>query len=524
MIRLVQHLIEGSADRYPNKTALVSDKKRYTYGDIDKAADRLADGLSQCNLKPQDRVITFLDNSIESIVALFGILKAGGIFVPIHPGLKSKKLAYILHDTDAHAMIASAGKQQIVCEAIKTAPLLKHIIWVERSQERSPTADQSGPKHHSWNSFFEGNSAAHRPESVGIDVDLAALIYTSGSSGLPKGVMSAHYNMIAAVQSINDYIKNRNDDIILNVLPLSFDYGLYQILLAFHKGATVVLEKSFTYPYEIIELLSIHKITGFPIVPTIAAILGKMETIKEYELPNLRYITSTGDTLSAESIRKLVRLFPRAKIFSMYGLTECKRVSYLPPEYISAKPDSVGIPIPNSQVRIVSERGEPLPAGEVGELTVRGSHVMQGYWRLPEETERTFRPGRTRSDAVLHTGDHFKQDHEGFLYFVGRRTELIKCKGERVSPKEIENFLNGLEGVIQSAVIGIPDEIVGQRIAAIVVLREGNNLDSEMILRSCQDHLESQLVPQIVEIRERLPLSDNGKIDKKLLLQEYLRA
>jgi acyl-CoA synthetase (AMP-forming)/AMP-acid ligase II len=349
-----------------------------------------------------------------------------------------------------------------------------------------------------------------------IDLDLATIIYTSGSTGEPKGVMSAHINVISAVRSITIYLENVEDDIVLCALPLSFDYGLYQILMTFAFGGTVVLEKSFIFPYRVMEKLAAEQVTGLPLVPTMVALMLQMNFSK-FDLSSLRYITNTAAALPVAHISKLKKSFPGVQIFSMYGMTECKRVSYLPPEDIARKPDSVGISMPNEEVFIVNEAGKEVATGDIGELVVRGSNVMQGYWNSPEETTITFRRGSFHGSTTLYTGDLFKKDQDGYLYFIARKDDLIKTKGERVSPKEIENTLCEMETVAEAAVIGIPDEILGQAIKAFVVTKNGNKLTEKQVMRYCAKNLESFMIPRYIEFRDSFPKSSSGKVDKKRL-------
>jgi acyl-CoA synthetase (AMP-forming)/AMP-acid ligase II len=355
------------------------------------------------------------------------------------------------------------------------------------------------------------------PCATGIDLDLAAIIYTSGSTGEPKGVMSAHRSMVAAARSITRYLENVESDIIMVVLPLSFDYGLYQVLMAFLFGGAVVLEKSFLFPVKILEKVVQERVTGLPLVPTMAALLLQMENLARFDFSALRYITNTAAALPVAYIRKLQALFAHVTIFSMYGLTECKRVSYLPPNQLDKRPDSVGIPIPNEEVFVVDEHGNEVPPGQVGELVIRGSNVMQGYWNAPEETAKKFRPGPNRGEILLYSGDLFKRDAEGFLYFVARKDDMIKTKGERVSPKEIENALFDLKGVAEAAVIGVPDDILGQAVKAFIVKDKGTDLTEKDVLNHCSKNLEAFMVPKYVEFTGSFPKSASGKIDKKNL-------
>jgi len=382
-------------------------------------------------------------------------------------------------------------------------------------KHQTPNTEHRAPSFGQHN--FSTATSNLKPETAVIDVDLATIIYTSGSTGDPKGVMSAHYNVVAAARSITTYLENVEDDILLNTLPLAFDYGLYQLLMAFLFGGTLVLEKSFAFPYRVIERLVQEKVTGFPIVPTMLAILLQLDDIKQFDFSSLRYISNTAAALPVAHLKKLRGLFPHVTIYSMYGLTECKRVSYLPPKDIDRKPESVGIPMPNEEVFIVNDRGEELGPGKIGELVVRGSNVMQGYWNSQEETALRFRPGSSRGDAMLYTGDLFKKDEEGFLYFVARKDDLIKTKGERVSPKEIENTLCELNGVAEAAVIGVPDDIFGQAIKAIIVLKKNTGITEKAIMKYCMNNLESFMIPKYLEFRKSFPKSPSGKVDKKQL-------
>ena len=290
--------------------------------------------------------------------------------------------------------------------------------------------------------------------------------------------------------------------------------------MAFKFGGTVVLEQSFAYPYEIIKQMVKERVTGFPGVPTMFAILLQMDDLKKYDLSSLRYITNTAASLPVEHIQRLRGAFTQAKLYSMYGLTECKRVSYLPPEELDRRPGSVGRGMPNEEVWVVDGNGNRVGPGIVGELVVRGSNVMRGYWGDPETTDRVLRPGPIPGEKVLYTGDLFKTDEEGFLYFVGRKDDMIKTKGERVSPKEVENTLYSLEGIVEAAVIPVPDEILGQAIKAYIVRRNGFPLTEKDILKHCKNELEEFAIPKYIEFRSSLPKTSSGKIDKLTLKQE----
>ena len=516
---LVQDFLINSAERFPDKIALVCGEHRYTYAQIFEHSRRLACALRAMGLQRQDRVVIFCENSVKSVVALFGTLMASGIFVMLNPAMKSKKLAYILNDSGASAFIAQTTKSTVIQGALLGAtPALRHVIWVGAEENRMAPASRHAVDHR-WGDLLSGPGSAAPAAPVGtIDMDLAAIIYTSGSTGDPKGVMSAHYNMVASARSIGKYLENSPDDIILSTLALSYGYGLYQVLTTFMVGGTVILEPSFAFPNKVIQRLAEEQVTGMPIVPTIAALLLNLKDLGRFDLRSLRYITNAAAALPVRHISHLRELFPHVRIYSMYGLTECTRVCYLPPDQIARLPASVGIPMPNCEAFVVDEEGRNLGPNQVGELVVRGSNVNQGYWALPEETAKQFRPGRYRAEILLYTGDLFRRDEEGFLYFVARKDDLIKTKGERVSPKEIEDVICDLDGVLEAAVVGVPDDILGQAVKAFVVCNGGRTLTEVDIINQCKKNLEPFMVPKQVEVCGFLPKTPNGKIDKKQLV------
>ncbi len=564
---LLQNFLEQSARRLPDKTALICGDERLTYNQIDEQANRLAWFLRDLCVERQDRVAIFLDNSVESVVSLFGVLKVDAIFLILSPTLKAPKLSYILNDCQVKVVITHTSKAKVVSEAVARTSDLRHILWIG-----SPPSDVlEGVTHHPFDSacslthssasngldllppmvidlasnlkrsdpltsdvvnhsastaflapptsnvVSSASNALALPPTSNIDLDLATIIYTSGSTGDPKGVMLTHANMVSAATSITTYLENREDDIIMDVLPLSFDYGLYQVLMAFKFGGTVVLERSFAFPYQVIQRMMEEGVSGFPGVPTIFSILLGLKDLHKFEFSSLRYITNTAAALPAAHIERIRKAFPHVRLYSMYGLTECKRVSYLPPEELDRRPTSIGRGMPNEEVWIVDERGEPVGANVVGELVVRGSNVMRGYWGLPEETARALRRGRYPGEVVLYTGDLFRKDGEGFLYFVGRRDDMIKSRGERISPKEIEQCLCALQGVAEAAVIGVPDEILGQAIWAFVRCQDGERVTESRVLKHCKIYLEDFMLPKAVRFVSSFPKTSTGKIDKLAL-------
>jgi long-chain acyl-CoA synthetase len=510
----VESFLELSAARSPEKTALVCNGCRFTYGQLEARANRLAASLTAAGVQRGDRVAIYLENSVEAVISVFAILKAGAVFVVVNPTTKADKLSYILINSRATGLITDQTKLSTLSNAVAGTPHLQGV-WVAGG---TPGAEFATSRRlfDLRATLDDINLPVVPPIKKCIDIDLAALIYTSGSTGRPKGVMLTHLNIVSAVTSITTYLANQPDDIILSVLPLSFDYGLYQVLMAFKFGGTLVLERSFTYPYRIIELLNQEHVTGFPMIPTISALLLQLD-LAAHRFPALRYITNTAAALPTEHIRQLRRLLPDVKIFSMYGLTECKRVSYLPPDQIDIRPASVGRGMPNEEVYIVDDAGRRAEAGVVGELVVRGSNVMKGYWELPEETDRMLKPGPLPGEKVLHTGDLFRMDEEGYLYFVGRKDDIIKTRGEKVSPREVEDVLHAMPGVAEAAVIGVPDEVMGEAIKAVVRPQAGVRLTAAQVIHWCSLKLENFMVPRFVDFEGEFPKTSTGKISKRKL-------
>lgn len=509
---LVHQSLELSAQQHPDKTALIFRDQRLTYSDFNRRATTLAHGLVEKGVQRGDRVIVWHANSVETCIAIYAILKAGGAFVIINPTTKSEKLLALIKDCTPAALVTDEPHLQQIKESLWALVPELEVILVGEQPWLSPRV--------TLYSQILANSIDTPPPVRCIDRDLAALIYTSGSTGVPKGVISAHYNIIAAVSAITQYLENTEDDRIINVLPLSFDYGLYQLLMAVFVGSTLVLEQSFAFPYEILDLMRRERVTGFPGVPTIFAMLLQLDSEK-LRLPDLRYVTNTGAALPVNHIERLREsLGSKVRIYSMYGQTECKRTLYLPPEELDCRPGSVGIPIPNEEVFVVDDSGNEVPPGEIGELIVRGANVMLGYWGFPEESAHVFRTGSLPGERVLYSGDLFRRDEDGFLYFIARKDDIIKSRGQKVSPKEVEAALFRIEGIADAAVVGIAHRLWGQAIQAHVSLSSGTELDEKAIIRQCRQLLEDFMVPHEVIFHNVLPKSASGKTDYSVLISD----
>jgi long-chain acyl-CoA synthetase len=510
---LVQDLLQNSAERYPDKVALICDGSRMTYSEIEAATNRLANALKEHGVARGDRVAIYLHNSIPSVIGIFAILKAGGVFVVINATTRSDKLSYILNNCSATAIITESRNLPLLENLAGSVPSLLCAV-ISASQDLP--ADHTGGLALLDYEQIQAAYPAICPARVNIDLDLACLIYTSGSTGDPKGVMSDHSNMLFAASSITTYLRNVPEDVVINVLPLSFDYGLYQLIMVFMFGGTLVLERSFAYPSAILQRMETEKVTGFPGVPTVFSLLLKID-LSSYDLSCLRYLSNTAAALPVSHIQHIRQKFPWATLYSMYGLTETKRTLYLPPEQLDIRPDSVGVAIPGTEVWLADENGNRLPAGSTGELVVRGRHVMRGYWNDPDATAQRYRPGPMPGERLCYTGDIFRMDAEGYLYFQARKDDIIKSRGEKVPPKEVENILYAIPGVTEAAVIGINDPVLGQAIKAFLVL-DGVELTEADVLRHCRAHLEDFMVPHRVEFRDELPKTSSGKVTKQGLV------
>jgi long-chain acyl-CoA synthetase len=516
----VEHFLENSARHYPDKVALICGNERMTYRQVENGANELARALIQAGVQRGDRVVTFLPNSKEAVIAIFATLKAGAVFVVLNPTTKPDKLTYILNNCRATAMVTWGARIASDTDIWAETPHLRSVFMLGPSEAQTEAIKSSGKKMISFEDVRRGTADIQPPDKRCIDIDLAALIYTSGSTGRPKGVMVTHLNIVSAATSITTYLENTHDDVVINMLPLAFDYGLYQLLMMFKVGGTLVLHDSFAFPNVVIDKVIREGVTGFPIVPTVSALLLQMD-LSKYTFPKLRYISNTAAALPVEHIRKLRELFPQVRLYSMYGLTECKRVSYLPPEQLDIRPASVGRGMPNEEVYIVDENGHRVGPDVVGELVIRGANVMKGYWELPEETDRCLKPGPLPGEKVLYSGDLFRSDEEGYLYFVGRKDDIIKTRGEKVSPREVEDAIYALEGVAEVAVIGVPDAILGNAIMAVLTLRPGAQITKREVLRHCSGRLEDFMMPKIVEFRVSMPKTESGKISKRMIAAEH---
>ncbi len=518
MVNLVHDLIYHSANRSPQADAIAYQGQIKSYGEIAHEVERCAKGLLTTGLSNHERVAVYLEKRIETVIALFAANAAGGVFVPINPLLKPDQVRYIMTDCNVRVLVTSAERYKLLADALPACHDLHSIIIVDNTED---IPQVQGLNLLTWDDCLSAESG-QRPFRV-IDNDMATILYTSGSTGKPKGVVLSHRNVVTGAKSVSEYLRNQPEDRILSVLPLSFDYGLSQLTTAFHVGATNVL-MNYLLPRDIIRVIEKENITGLAAVPPLWIQLAQLNWSN---IKSLRYITNSGGAMPRATLDQLRNAFPDTQIFLMYGLTEAFRSTYLPPGEIDQRPDSIGKAIPNAEILVLREDGSPCVPGEPGELVHRGALVSLGYWNDPEKTAACFKPiiskqhGLTIPELAVWSGDTVRMDEEGFLYFIGRRDEMIKTSGYRVSPTEIEEVIYATGMVGEAVAIGVPHPVLGQAILVIATPRRDEKLEIEDLLTACKRQLPAFMLPSHIDIRPgHLPRSPNGKIDRKTLFQE----
>jgi len=506
-------MLRTSAQRDPEKEALVHGKERLAYREVYARTTGLATGLRDAGLTRGDRIGIYLEASIQQVVSIFGISEAGGVFVPINGTLFPDQVAHIAKDCGMKGLITTRKKLASLAEVLPQIPSLEFLVLTEEGEslEVRPTV-------HIFEEFC-GLGPATPANEASISKDLAAILYTSGSTGKPKGVMLSHANVMAGSSIVSTYLGITASERILAVLPFSFDAGMNQLMTAFQQGGTCVLI-NFVFAREVVQALVKERITGLAGVPTLWSLLAQPNSGLDKQLPpSLRYITNTGGAMPQAVLAVLRRTLTNTKIFLMYGLTEAFRSTYLPPEELDRRPTSMGKAIPDTEILVMTENGQRCKPGEIGELVHRGPTVSLGYWGRPEDTARALRsnpllPSELGDcEKVCYSGDLVKTDEDGFLYFVGRRDTMIKSSGFRISPTEVEEALFSSGKLRGAAVIGIPDEVLGQTIKAFVTQRDGDPLDAEALLAHCGEKLPRYMVPKTIEILSELPKTSSGKVD-----------
>jgi acyl-CoA ligase (AMP-forming) (exosortase A-associated) len=499
-------ILKNSAVNFPNKAAVVLHSRSVSYKDLDAQTNAVANYLLARGIKKGDRVGIFLERSLEEVISLWGIAKAGGIFVNIEPRLTPDQVSYRIENCGMRYVISSEKKRDALREDGKT--------------EVINTKDFD---------FIIEHHANEPPGNAGLsENDLAAILYTSGSTGYPKGAVLNHGNLVLGTRIVAQYLGNTQHDVIISALPFCFDYGLNQMFTAFFAGGTLVLQASM-FPGDICKTLIEQRITGFAGIPTTwVMLLQDISPFKKSDFPHLRYITNSGGMIPARYLNELKKVLKKTKIYLMYGLTEAFRSTYLPPEEIDHRPTSIGKAIPGVQVAVIDKDGKECQAGEEGMLVHRGGVIFQGYWNDPEETNKVLKPfplfpgGPREREMAVWSNDIVKKDEEGFLYFIGRNDEMIKCLGHRISPQEIEDVLYKMEQIEEAVVFGITDDLWGQKIKAVVSLKEKNGrISKKEVIDFCKTRLPDFMMPREIEFAPSLPKTPAGKIDRARVKEEH---
>lgn len=494
---IAELLLEG---RDRSKVALLSSERDYKYGDLIDGAGSVADFLVRSGGLRGDRVLLVLDNSFFWVVAYLGILRAGLVCVPLPPTATSEQLLYVLRDTEARFALLqsrSVGRHASVLHGV-------HVIT-----DHGASAEQS------WPSLETIVSTSPPIMSVAACVDpgdLACLMFTSGSTGKPRGVMISHENIAANTASIVEYLKLTSQDRMMTVLPFHYCFGTSLLHTHLGVGASLVLDHKFLFPEKTLDRMIETGCTGFAGVPSHFQVLLHKTSLRSRHFPNLRYVQQAGGCLHDSFQKELAAALPGTQIFVMYGQTEATaRLSYLPPELHLQKVGSIGKGISGVKLAVLSADGTPVIIGQVGEIVAEGKNIALGYWRDPAETERTFRNGR------LYTGDRATVDEDGFIFIVGREKDFLKCGGTRVGCKQIEEELMKHPDLLEAAVVGVEDELLGEAVAAFLVFRPGCELQESQFRAFCKERLPFQLVPREIVVQDSLPKNESGKVLKEQL-------
>lgn len=534
---LLPHLISLSARRDAGGVALRSGGAAMSYAELDGAVGGFASGLMALGLARGERVAIYLEKRFETVIASFGAPAAGGVFVPVNPLLKPEQVAFILQDCNVRVLLTSPDRLALLTEALALCPDLRQVVVTDPAAGAAPAPPPARLPHGlaqvSWSDLLASPPrAGHRV----IDTDMVAILYTSGSTGKPKGVVLSHRNMVAGAKSVASYLENHAQDTLLAALPLSFDAGFSQLTTAFHAGARVVL-LNYLMPRDVLKAMERERVTGLTAVPPLYIQLTQLDwptAIGEH----LRYFANTGGRMPRETLQLLRARAPKARPFLMYGLTEAFRSTYLPPEEVDRRPDSIGKAIPNAEILVLRDDGSACGPNEPGELVHRGALVGQGYWNDPGKTAERYKllahgaPGREAGlqlpEYAVFSGDTVRMDDEGFLYFIGRRDEMMKTSGYRVSPTEVEEILYATKLVGECVAFGVDHATLGQAIqviatpppdaAAVPGAGEAAQAQVAALLAECKVHMPAYMVPAgITFVAGPLPRNPNGKIDRKTL-------
>jgi acyl-CoA synthetase (AMP-forming)/AMP-acid ligase II len=510
----VFELLSNAAAAHADRIAVSHDGNHTDFKRLYQASSLLAEHLEKLDLPKGSPIGLLFENSVEYVVSFFAIFKAGHVAVPLDTSLEPDNLRYVISDCNARVLIVDARYRRMLPAIVADKSPVEHIFSnreIDCGREDLTvvpvvTAAEEDVKDVVPTPF----TSTEEDEGK-----LAAIFYTSGSTGKPKGVMLSHLNLVSNTIATIEYLELTKEDSIMVILPFYYIYGNSLLLTHVGCGGRTVIDNRFLYPETVLDTMESENTTGFSGVPSTFMILLGKTTFAQRELKGLRYFTQAGGAMAPEVVRKLMNAFPTKQIFIMYGQTEAApRVTWLPPHMLEEKLGSIGIPVPGVKVLIADEHGNELPAGENGEIVVDGPNVMLGYWNHADEEREVLRDGK------LFTGDLGKKDEDGYIYVTGRMKEIIKAGGNRVSVKEVEECIMEKEGILEIAVFGVPDPVLGEAIKAVIVNKKGFEHGEKDITDFCRGRIAAHKIPGIIEFASSLPKTKSGKVNKRLLKEE----
>lgn len=495
---LIHNFLTNSAKADENKIAVVHGQDRLSYGELDMLSNAFAAYLCRQGVQKGDRVILFLNNSIEYLIAYFAILKAGAVVVPLDTKLVPREFLNVYKDSMPTAIVTDE----------KNYPSLKRIIDENKTDVTLLPINK--------NTLAATDSSFACPACD--DIDLAMIIYTSGTTGDPKGVMLSHLNLSSNADSIIEYLCLTENDKVMVVLPFFYSYGNSLLTTHIKTGGTLVINNQFLFPNMVLDDMIAQEINGFAGVPSSFAILINKSSIRKYRFPKLRYVTQAGGAMPPQMIENFLKIMPDTQFYVMYGQTEASaRLTFLAPHYLKEKIGSIGKAIPGVELVVANKAGSPVApgidgrTGETGEILAKGSNIMQGYWNLPQETAAALKNG------WLFTGDLARVDEDGFIYIVDRKKNIIKSGANRISPVEIENIVLQIPSIKECAAVGAEDELLGEAIRLYVVVADDLSIEKKDIFLYCKKNLAPYKIPKTIEFVSELPKTSSGKIKRQAL-------